>query len=209
MFLRRKFAIVPLCFVVVVGGCASPYYADRGAAVGGLGGAGVGALIGDAVGETAGGALIGAGVGAVTGAAVGGALDSVQAENRAAIASQMGRPVPQGAATVPEVVAMSRAGVDPRLITNYVSSSGMAQPVNAQDVIYMTQQGVPTDVIQATQSPPRLAQAPVYAAPPPGPVVVEEIHYGPPPYYWGPPRPHFYPPPCPPPHVGVGFTYVD
>jgi len=202
MVLNRLFAILSLSCAAALAGCQSPYYADRGAATGGLAGAGVGALVGNAVGETAGGALIGAGVGALTGAAVGGAIDQVREENRAAIAAQTGRPVTQGAATVPEVVAMSRAGVDPRLITNYVNSSGVAQPVSVQDVIYMSQQGVPTDVIQAMQTP-RVAQAPVYAVPP-GPVVVEEYHYGPPPYYWGPPRRC-----CPPPNVGFGFTYVN
>jgi len=207
MALYRSSAMVLLCCVVAVAGCQSPYYADRGAAAGGLAGAGVGALIGDAVGETAGGALIGAGVGALTGGAVGGALDDIRAENRAAIAAQMGRPVPQGAATVPEVVAMSRAGVDPRLIVNYVNSSGVAQPVSANDVIYMSQQGVPTDVIQSMQTP-RVAQAPVYRAQSPQAVIVEEYHYGPP-YYWGPRPPFYHPHSCPPPGVGFGFTYVD
>jgi Glycine zipper len=173
-----------------VSGCRSPYYQDQGALTGGLLGAGVGALVGNAVGETAGGAAIGAGVGALTGASVGGALDDIEARNRAQIATQLGRPVAQGQATVGEVVAMSRAGVDPRLIANYVNNSGMVQPVNAQDVIYLTQQGVAPDVIQAMQTP-RLAQAPpAIVVPPPGPVIVEEYHYGRP--YGPPPHLHYY-----------------
>ncbi|MEX0613263.1 MAG: hypothetical protein WD229_14180, partial [Pirellulales bacterium] len=105
------------------------------------------------------------------------------------IAAQLGRPVAQGQATVGEVVAMSRAGVDPRLIANYVNNSGMAQPVTAQDVIYLTQQGVASDVIQSMQAP-RVAQAPTrVVAPPTGPVIIEEYHYGPPYYY---PPPHFH-----------------
>lgn len=189
MLLDRSLAIAFVCFAVALTGCQSPYYADRGAATGGLAGAGVGALVGNAVGETAGGALVGAGVGALTGGAIGGALDDIRAENRAAIAAQMGRPVVQGAATIPEVVSMTQAGVDPRLIMNYVNTSGVAQPVGAQDVIYMSQQGVATDVIQAMQTP-RVAQVPVQVAPPPQPVIVEEYHYGPP-FYWG-PRYHYY-----------------
>jgi hypothetical protein len=168
--------------IVALNGCRSPYYADRGALTGGLAGAGVGALIGNAVGETAGGAAIGAGIGALTGNAVGGALDDIEARNRAEIAAQMGRPVAQGQATVGEVVAMTRAGVDPRLIGNYVNNSGMAQPVGPQDVIYLTQQGVSPDVIQAMQTP-RVAQAPpAVVVPPPRPVIVEEYR----------PSPHFY-----------------
>jgi hypothetical protein len=75
------------------------------------------------------------------------------------------------------------------LIVNYVNNSGMSQPLTAQDVIYLTQQGVAPDVIQAMQTP-RIAQAPgPVVVPPPGPVVVEEYHYGPP--FWGPPQ-HFH-----------------
>jgi hypothetical protein len=184
------------CALAALAGCQSPYYADRGALAGGLTGAGVGALIGDAVGETAGGAAIGAGIGTLTGGAIGGALDDIEARNRAEIAAQLGRPVAQGQATVGEVVAMSRAGVDPRLIVNYVSNSGMAQPVTAQDVIYLTQQGVSPDVIQAMQLPrPAIAGAPAQGppaviAPPPGPVIIEEYNYGPP--YFPPPHFHYF-----------------
>lgn len=172
-------------------GCRSPYYADRGALAGGLTGAGVGALVGNAVGETVGGAAIGAGIGALTGNAIGGAMDDIEARNRAEIAAQMGHPVPQGAATVGEVVAMTRAGVDPQLISGYVNNSGMAQPVTAQDVIYLTQQGVRPDVIQTMQTP-RIAQTPpAVLVPPPGPpVIIEEYPYfGPPCGY---PPPHYY-----------------
>jgi hypothetical protein len=192
-----QFVFVGSSLTVAALGCSSPYYADRGALAGGLTGAGVGALVGNAVGETAGGAAIGAGIGALTGGTIGGALDDIEARNRAVIAAQLGRPVAQGQATVDEVVAMSRAGVDPRLVINYVNTSGMAQPVTAQDVIHLTQQGVPADVIQAMQSPrPAVAsvQAPAAVAvvpPSPGPVIIEEYGFGPP-YYCPPPHYHFY-----------------
>ena len=103
-------------------GCRSPYYSDRGAGIGALGGAGVGALVGNAVGSTAGGALIGAGVGALGGAAVGTALDDIQAQNRAEIAMAMGRQVQAGAATPEEVIAMTRSGVNPQMISNSLDS---------------------------------------------------------------------------------------
>jgi len=186
-WLRLVAVAIALACIFAVTGCRSPYYADRGALAGGLTGAGVGALVGNAVGETAGGAAIGAGIGALTGGAIGGALDDIEARNRAEIAAQLGRPVAQGQATVGEVVAMTRAGVDQQLIINYINNSGVAQSIGAQDVIYLTQQGVPPDVIQAMQSP-RVAQAPVpVVAPSPGPVIIEEYHYGrpcvPPPHY--------------------------
>ncbi|QDS98572.1 hypothetical protein HG15A2_18530 [Adhaeretor mobilis] len=162
-------------------GCRSTQYADRGAGVGALAGAGAGAIIGDATGGNAGtGALIGAGLGALTGAAVGDSMDQMQAENRAAIAAATGRQVPAGAATMEEVVAMSQQGVDPRLISNYVSTSGVAAPPSAADVIYLHKNGVATEVIQMMQNPP----APQQVAQAPGPpVIVEEHYYGPPPGY--------------------------
>jgi len=157
---------------------------------GGLTGAGIGALIGNAVGETAGGAAVGAGIGALTGGAIGSALDEIEARNRAEIAAQLGRPVVGGQATVEEVIAMTQAGVDPRLIVNYVNQSGMAQPVTVQDVIYLTQQGVAPEVIEAMQTP-RVAHAPpaVIGLPSP-PVIVEEYHYGPP--FFPPHHFHYY-----------------
>jgi hypothetical protein len=164
-------------------GCQSPFYADRGAGVGALGGAGVGALVGNAVGNTAGGALLGAGIGALGGAAVGSAIDEVQARNRAEIAAQLGRQVQAGAATPEEVIAMTRSGVNPALIQNYVRTSGMARPLSAQDVIYLSQSGVPQDVIMVMQNPPPQATpAPIMAQP--APVIVEEHYYADP--YWGP-----------------------
>jgi hypothetical protein len=154
--------------------------------VGALGGAGVGALVGNAVGDTAAGALIGAGVGALGGAAVGSAIDDVQAQNRAEIAAHLGRQVQPGAATIEEVVAMSRSGVAPPLITNYVRTSGMARPLTASDVIYLHNNGVSGDVIQMMQNPPApVAQGPVIVqGAPVTPVIVEEHYYAPP--YCGP-----------------------
>ncbi|MDZ4658794.1 MAG: glycine zipper domain-containing protein [Bythopirellula sp.] len=163
---------------LLASGCASPYYADRGAGLGALAGAGAGAIIGDATGgNAASGALIGAGLGAVTGGVVGSGMDDIQARNRAEIAASMGRQVQVGAASIDEVVAMSRSGVDPLLIQNYVRTSGMARPLTGADVIYLHNQGVTTDVIQVMQSPP-MAQPVMMAQGPP--VIVEEHYYGPP-----------------------------
>ncbi len=178
-----------ICFALTAcasfAGCRSPYYADRGAGIGALAGAGAGALIGDATGGNAGsGALIGAGLGALTGAAVGSEMDTLAAQNRAAIAAQMGRQVQAGAANIQEVVSMSRAGVDARLIQNYVRTSGVAAPLAASDVIYLHEQGVSTDVIQVMQNPPTRSPAMVASRPP---VIVEEHFYGAPACY----DPHF------------------
>ena len=199
-----RFASLLLALSIAVG-CHSPYYADRGAALGGLTGAGVGAIVGDQVGDAGAGAVIGAGIGALTGAAAGGALDEIQAENRAAIASQLGRQVQPGAATIDEVVAMNHAGVDPRLIANYVQNSGLVAPLNAADVIHLHQQGVPTEVIQAMQTP-RPQAAPIRTAAAPGqPVIIQEHYYDHGPPCWR-PRTFYYRHRHHRPHVGWGIS---
>lgn len=207
--LRQRGCRIPeccltLCMAVLTAvapsGCASPYHADRGALAGGLGGAGVGALIGNAVGHTGAGAAIGAGVGTLAGAAVGGALDDIEARNRAQIAAHLGRPVPAGVVTFDDVIAMTRAGVDEDLIVNHIRANGAARPPQAADLIMLQQYGVSKRVIAALQEPPAPpagygSYGAVPAAGPP--VIIEEHHYGPPWAYWHPP----------PPHIGIGFSY--
>jgi hypothetical protein len=170
------FGLFMLLFTGV--GCQSPYYSDRVAGIGALAGAGSGALIGSTSGNAGAGAVLGAGIGALTGAAIGGTMDEQAAQNRAAIAAQTGRPVPSGAATIEEVVSMSRAGVDGQLIQNYIRTSGVARPLTAADVIALHNQGVSTEVIQTMQKPP----VPQVAVAPYGPAIIEEHYHGPPPY---------------------------
>jgi hypothetical protein len=175
--------LVPM--LLLASGCYSPYAADRGALLGGAGGAGVGALVGQAAGgHPVVGALVGAGVGAASGAAIGGSLDQIQANNRAQIEATLGRPVRPGAVNVGDVVNMSRAGVSEDLMITYIRSNGMATPLQSNDLILLQQQGVSPRVVQAMQTPP------VVAGPPP--VVV-----GPPPVVYAPPPPYYGPPPYP------------
>lgn len=185
MIALRVFCICTVT-LLVASGCQWPSsYVGRGTGLGALGGAGIGALIGHATGHTAVGALIGTGVGAVAGNVVGTGLDDIDARNRAQIAAQLGRQVVQGVATPDEVVAMSNAGVDPQLIINYVNDSGMAQSITVQDVIYLHEQGVTAEVIQAMQTP-QVARAPMAVAPiapPRQTVIIEEDPCG----------PHYYP----------------
>ncbi|HTQ39028.1 MAG TPA: glycine zipper domain-containing protein [Pirellulales bacterium] len=182
---------------VCLAGCHSPYYADQGALAGGLGGAGLGALIGSASGHTGAGAAIGAAAGALTGGAVGGALDNIDAKNRAQIAAATGHP--PTAVSVNDIVAMTRSGIDEQIIVNQLATSGLQRPLQANDVIYLQQNGVSPHVISIMQQT-RVA----VASPPPGAVVVPG---GPPPVvvadpYWGPGyyRPYYGP--------RVGVTYI-
>jgi hypothetical protein len=183
---------------VVISGCASPYAADRGALVGGLTGAGAGAVIGNAVGSTAGGALVGAGLGAIAGGAIGSGIDEAEARNRAYIESRLGRQLAVGGVTVPDVVSMTRSGVEPQLIINHIQANGVAQQLTANDLIVLQQQGIDRNVIAAMQAPPR-QQAVVTPAP---------VVYGPPPPYYGPPPVAYYPVCAPPPRPAIGFSYT-
>lgn len=183
-------------FLAMLTGCQSPYYADRGALAGGLGGAGVGALIGEATGNPLAGAAIGAGVGAVGGAAVGSGLDEIEARNQAEIEARLGRPAPRGAVTLNDVIAMTRAGVDEDLIATHIRTNGAARPMQPGDLIALQQNGVSKLVIAALQDS---TAGPLVVERPPR-VIVEEPYYPPPwyPYYYGPP---------PRPYYGFEFSY--
>lgn len=180
-------------------GCNSPYHADRGAMLGGLGGAGVGAIVGNAVGHPLAGAAIGAGAGALGGAAIGSGLDEVEARNRAMIEAQMGRQLAAGGTSVEEVIGMAQAGVHEELIVNHIRANGMNRPLAGGDLIALQQQGVSVNVISAMQtSPPRPAA--MVAQQPQTVVVHERVYpaYCPPPIY----HHHHHRP-----HVGWGVSF--
>jgi hypothetical protein len=185
--LSRRLYLLTIFLLIIsqMSGCQSPYKSDQGALFGGLLGAGTGAVVGSAVHNPLAGAAIGAGVGAVSGAAVGSALDEQDARNRAMIAQQFGRPISPNPVTVPDVINMTRSGVDEELIFNHVRTHGVAAPIQAQDVIVMQQQGVSKRVIAIMQEPPVVQPQPMVYQQAPPPVVVEEYPYVH--AYWGPP----------------------
>ena len=187
----RRGANSCLWIALVLGGCRSPYYADKGAVVGGLTGAGVGAAIGEATsGEGAAGAIVGSAVGAMTGTLIGEGLDEINARNEALIEERMGRPM-VGAATIQDTVAMTQAGLSDDVIVNYLRGNGLTGQLQASDLIHLKQQGVSDAVLGAMQEVTRPASvAPVAVAGAPPPVIVEEHYHGPPPWYYR-PRPHW------------------
>jgi hypothetical protein len=197
---RLRFGLVA-CALASLLGCRSPFYADRGALFGGLTGAGVGALVGDATGHTAAGAAIGTAVGALAGAAVGDTIDADMARNKAEIEARMGRQM-QGAVTPQDVIAMTQAGLSDEVIATHIRVNGMAQPLQANDLIQLRNMGVRDNVINAMQqTPPRVAGAvpagaypgygsPAYGYPAyPAPVVMAPYPAYP---YWGPPYGGYY-----------------
>ncbi|HEY2881647.1 MAG TPA: glycine zipper domain-containing protein [Pirellulales bacterium] len=191
MFRNISLAIVATSLTLAAG-CRSPYYADQGALAGGLGGAGLGAIIGSASGHTGAGAAIGAAAGALTGGAVGGALDDIDAKNRAQIAAQMHAQVGAGAVSINDVVAMTRSSVDENLIVNHVNANGVQRPLQANDIIYLQQNGVSPRVIATMQQRVAAQPPPGAVVVPAGAVVVPDGYYGP--GYWGPGYYHPYGP---------------
>ena len=189
---RPTTSVLLAAALLAAAGCRSPFYADQGALAGGLTGAGIGALVGDATGNALPGAAIGAGIGAVSGGLIGGAIDEVEAKNRAMIAQQMGQQIPPGGVTVNDIVAMTRSGVDEELIVNHIRANGVAQPVQANELIILQQQGISKTVIGAMQTtPPQGMNAARQPMPQPMPMAYPA------------PYPYYYPPP-PPPYWGYG-----
>jgi hypothetical protein len=188
----KKMILLSVIAVVATAqvGCKSPYYADRGAAFGGLSGAAIGAAIGENNGNPLAGALIGAAAGTVAGGAIGQSIDDDVARERAIIQNQLGRQL-AGAATIPDVIQMSQSGVSEPVIVSYIQKSGVANRPQANDVITLQQQGVPQNVINAMINAPLASQQVSYQQPAPRPVVVREHVYVAP-AYCPPPRRHYH-----------------
>ena len=163
-------------------GCRSPYYADRGAALGGLAGGLTGAAIGDHHGNAAGGALIGGAVGALTGAAVGDSMDAEVERRQALIEARTGQRM-ANAVTSTDVTTMTASGLSDDVIVNHIRANGVAVQLTPGDIIQLHENGVSEKVINAMQQEAsrRVVSPPVVAGPP---VIIEESYVVPP--YWGP-----------------------
>ena len=189
--ISKTYLLFPPALLMALGllGCQNPSHTEQGAVVGGAVGAGTGAIIGHAMGNTGAGALIGAGAGALAGAAIGHSADQDEARRRALIEARIGHPVP-GAVTVPDVVAMTRAGVGEELIVNHIRAHGVAAPLQTPDLIYLQQNGISPRVVSTLQTTPVAViqpppQAVVYPdGPPPPAVIVEGPGYYHRPYYY-------------------------
>ena len=134
-------------------------------------------------------------MGTLTGAAVGNGLDNIEARNRAQIAATLGRQVPPGTVALPDVIAMTKAGVNEELIVNHIRANGIAHPLQAGDLIALQNAGVSPRVIAALQAAPQPgAPAPPALGPVPPPYAYPGPAYYPyyPPPYWGPPGPYYW-----------------
>ena len=192
--MKKLLSTALMCVIAVSAlGCRSPYRSDQGALLGGLLGAGAGAIVGNQLGNTGAGAAIGAGLGVISGAVIGSELDEIEAENRAAIAQQMGREISASAVTIDDVISMTQSSVADELIVTHIRAHGVARPLEPSDLAYLTQQGVSTPVIKAMQEPPRRpapAAQPVVIRESRPPIIIREYHNDPfcDPHY----SPHYY-----------------
>jgi hypothetical protein len=80
------------------------------------------------------------------------------------------------------VAAMTHAGVDPRFIICYINRSTDMNPISAQDVIYLHDQGVNEQVIQAMLTPGNaLSRSEVARSMPPRIMIIGDPWW---PYYY-------------------------
>ncbi|MGV3484043.1 MAG: glycine zipper domain-containing protein [Planctomycetaceae bacterium] len=161
---------------------------QRGAILGGLGGAVVGGLIGDHNDKAGAGAAIGGAIGAVSGAVLGNARDKEAValqqreqyyHNQRVYAQQQQHYTQvQASVSVNDVVTMCRSGLSDSVVINQIQSRGAQQQLQVSDIIALHQQGVSEVVISAMQSA-RVGSAPVVVQSPPvvvqpTPIYVEE-----------------------------------
>lgn len=188
-----RFAVVPCVSCALMIGCQATNYTQRGASMGGLGGAGLGAIIGElAADEPLAGAAIGGAVGALSGGAIGSGVDEIDALNRSRV-QQAAYQQASATATLNEIVSMSDAGLSDEIISRHIRSNGYAGPLDAGDLIALRRQGVSDLVIsdlQASASVPAVRVATRERIPEPTVIVEERYHtvpvFGPPRYHRGP-----------------------
>jgi len=203
-----------LCLIAVassgfVSSAHAQYNTERGAVIGGLGGALAGAAIGKHNGETAGGALIGGAAGLLGGALIGSSVDAEQSRQRYYQQQYQQQVIAQNsqAVTISEVLSMTKSGVSDAVIVNHINQQGVQQRLEVSDVILLHREGVSEPVLTALQRA-RVGGTTVYAAPArvySQPVIVHDYHYVPaypvyaPHYYHHPHHGHY--------HSGTSFGF--
>ena len=154
---------------------------QRGATLGGLGGAVVGGLIGDNNNEAGAGAAIGGVIGAVAGSILGDAADKereiarqryYQQQQQQQFHQQQQQVIAhQSAITLQDVLAMSGSGLSDSLIMTEIQNRGYGHKLQVADIIALHQRGVSENVISALQRAPAPGQPAVVNA---RPVIVEQ-----------------------------------
>jgi hypothetical protein len=164
---RTLFVAGLLTSLAISSGCETA--AGTGAAAGGLIGTGVGALAGHCPGAALAGGALGAGAGLVGGAIADGvAAKRTQRAMQAASAEAVAR-----APSLEDVVKMTQNAVPPDTIAEQIRTSGVMYRLTADQIIWLSQQGVDKRVIQTMQDT-ALRPAPVRTVYRAQPVIVEQ-----------------------------------
>jgi uncharacterized protein YcfJ len=142
-------ALLAMCL-----GCANMNSTQKGAALGGAGGAGLGAIIGHQFGATGAGALIGGLAGTATGALAGNAKDEAdekQAYARQAAYEQSERARQARAMTNRDVADMVANGITDKVVVSTMQDRGGNFDLSPQGIIALQKSGVSDTVIQSMQ----------------------------------------------------------
>jgi uncharacterized protein YcfJ len=136
-------------------GCSNMNNSQKGAVVGGAGGAALGAVVGKQLGNTGAGAAIGALSGLAAGGLIGNAEDAAEERDNAqrqAAYEQNLRVRQARAVTNSDIVNMSHNGVDESTICNEIRTHGGNFDTSPQAIIYLQRAGISSTVIQAMQN---------------------------------------------------------
>jgi hypothetical protein len=173
---RFLLAMLPL---FLLNGCSSMSNTDAGILGGGALGAAIGALAGGPR-HAGAGALIGGATGAVAGGLIGHSEDTQIKKQQDAVAAAQAAQAAR-MLSIADVVMLVQQHVDDTTIINQIRTTGSVYNLNAQDLLYLKQNGVSDPVItvmQAAQVPPPAVVVsrpvrPVYVVeqPPPPPAV--------------------------------------
>ncbi len=189
-FLRKSIAILSLSFagIAITAPNTSAQHTQRGAVLGGLGGAVVGGLIGDHNHKAGAGAAIGGALGVVGGAVLGNARDKeINAQHQQqqyyhqqhVYAQQQRQYVQtQAAVSINDVITMCRSGLSDSVMMNQIQTRGVQRQLQVSDIIALHQQGV-SDIVISTMQSARVGGGAVYSQPQPivvqqAPIYVEE-----------------------------------
>ena len=120
---------------------------------------------------------MGTAAGTLAGATIGNGFDQDAARSQAIIEECLGRQF-AGAATIDDVIAMTRADLSEDVISTHIRTHGVANKPDVNDLIALRDAGASDNVIKAMQSTPLPTSR---MASPDGAVIIEEHHYAAPP----------------------------
>lgn len=154
--LKRIAALPALCALALTTmvGCETMNNTEKGAVVGGAGGAGLGAIIGNQVGHKGAGALIGGATGALFGGAVGKAKDNAEDRDMyAEHAAQMHatREFERNAMNNYDIIKLSQNGMSDRIIVNEIKRRGGQFDMSTDGLIRLRDGGVSEHVVESMQ----------------------------------------------------------